>query len=71
MAYSIVEELRRTVIQERTKEIIQKTKGISPKKKQYKSSTAGIAKIRYIGGWSIGSLKNNKKNMVKRNLYES
>ena len=69
-AYSIVEELRKRVIQERTKEIIQKTKGTTPKNKQYKSSTAGRAKIRYIGGWCIGSLKNNKKKMVKRNLYK-
>lgn len=69
-AYSIVEELRKRVIQERSKEIIQNTKGTSPKNKQYKSSTAGRAKIRYIGGWCIGSLKNSKKKMVNRNLHK-
>lgn len=69
-AYSIVEELRKRVIQERTREIIQKTKDSIAEGKQFKSSNAGRAKIRYIAGWCVASLKNNKRKYVKRNLYK-
>lgn len=68
-AYSIVEELRKRVIQERTREIIQKTRDSITERKQFKSSYAGRAKIRNITGLCFASLKNKRK-YNKRNLYK-
>ena len=37
--------------------------------RSFKTSEAGKAKVRYIAGWCVASLKHHKKSYVKRNLY--
>jgi hypothetical protein len=73
-AYTIVEELRKRVVMEASEGFIRQSQeeaAHDSETKQFKGSEAGKAKVRYIAGWCVASLKHSKKEQVKRNLYKN
>lgn len=62
-AYTLVEELRKRVVMEATEGFIRQSQEDAEhdsETKQFKSSEAGRAKVRYIAGWCVASLKHSK-----------
>jgi hypothetical protein len=70
-AYGNLEELRKLLMMNKTEDVIRKSREKASRDggRSFKTSEAGKAKVRYIAGWCMASLKHHKKSYVKRNLY--
>jgi hypothetical protein len=62
-AYGILEELRKLLMMNKTEDVIRTSREKASRDggRSFKTSEAGKAKVRYIAGWCVTSLKHHKK----------
>jgi hypothetical protein len=62
-AYGILEELRKLLMMNKTEDVIRTSREKASRDggRSFKTSEAGKAKVRYIAGWCVASLKHHKK----------
>ena len=62
-AYGILEELRKLLMMNKTEDVIRTSREKASRDggRSFKTSEAGKAKVKYIAGWCVASLKHHKK----------
>lgn len=70
LAYGIVQKIRSLIISKAAEPYKIEAREAARKVKTVKDSKGSNAKIRYIGGWCLASLRFGKKRLVSSNLYK-